>query len=160
MKNSDEPPDSDDPFNLGRFTSAQEAVYDRALAELRRGQKQSHWMWYIFPQIDGLGHSPTAMRYAIKSIEEAREYLNHPVLGARLLECAETVLDIEGRSVSEILGFPDDVKLRSSMTLFESISDTDSVFALVLHKFFNGNQDDKTLQILKKMEGRRNERGV
>lgn len=152
MRNTDEPVDFDDPFNLYRFTSAQEGIYDHALSEIRNGQKRSHWMWYIFPQIDGLGRSATAKQYAIKSLAEAREYLNHTVLGARLLECAETLLDIEGRSATDIFGFTDGVKLRSSMTLFASISGTDSVFVRVLHKFFNGNQDDKTLQILKTME--------
>lgn len=139
------------PFDLTRFTSAQAGIYDRVLSELRTGQKRSHWMWYIFPQITGLGYSATAKYYAIKSTEEAREYLDHPVLGARLLECAETVLAIEGRSVSEIFGSPDDVKLRSSMTLFASISEPGSVFALVLDKFFNGHRDHKTLNLMETM---------
>ena len=138
----------DDPFDLVRFMNAQEGIYEDVLSELRLGEKRSHWMWYIFPQIDGLGHSTIAKHYAIKSIEEAQEYLNHPVLGASLLECAETVLGIEGRLVSEIFGFPDDMKLGSSMTLFASISESDSVFALVLDKFFNGHRDNKTLELL------------
>src|SRR5690242_1980431 len=102
-----------DPFDLARFTSAQEAAYDRALAELRSGDKRSHWMWFIFPQVDGLGFSSTAKHYAIKSIDEAREYLSHPVLGARLRECAEAVLAVKGRSAFEIFGSPDDLKLKS-----------------------------------------------
>lgn len=106
---------------------AQEGAYESALSELKLGQKRSHWMWYIFPQIDGLGRSAMAKHYAIKNVEEARGYLNHPVIGARLLECTETVLGIEGRSVAEIFGFPDDMKLKSSMTLFEYISEPGSV---------------------------------
>lgn len=142
---------ANDPFDLARFTNAQEGIYDRVLSELRNGRKQSHWMWYIFPQIDGLGHSATAKLYAIKNMEEAREYLDHPILGARLLECAETVLTIEGRSASEIFGYPDDVKLISSMTLFASIAEPGSVFGLVLDKFFNGRRDHKTLHFLEEM---------
>jgi len=139
----------EDAFNLRRFLEAQESVYSTVLAELRGGQKRSHWMWYIFPQIDGLGYSSTSQYYAIKSEEEARQYLKHPVLGARLLECAETVLDVDGRSASEIFGPPDDLKLRSSMTLFAQVSDPDSVFARVIDKYFHGKRDDKTLALLK-----------
>lgn len=151
---------SKDPFDLARFTSAQKCVYDRVLSELRNGRKRTHWMWYIFPQIDGLGYSATAKRYAIKSIEEARKYMDHPVLGPRLLECAETVLAIEGQSATEIFGSPDDVKLRSSMTLFASISEPGSVFGLVLKKFFNGHRDHKTLNFLEIMEKNEETRGV
>ena len=138
----------DDPFDLRRFVQAQEGAYESALSELKLGQKRSHWMWYIFPQIDGLGRSAMAKHYAIKNVEEARGYVNHPVIGARLLECTETVLGIEGRSVAEIFGFPDDMKFKSSMTLFEYISEPDSIFALALDKFFSGDRDDKTLQLL------------
>ena len=138
-----------DAFNLRRFLEAQESVYSTVLAELRGGQKRSHWMWYIFPQIAGLGYSSTSQYYAIKSEEEARQYLKHPVLGARLLECAKTVLDVDGRSASEIFGPPDDLKLRSSMTLFAQVSDPDSVFARVIDKYFHGKRDDKTLALLK-----------
>lgn len=120
--------DQADPFDLARFTSAQDAVYDRALAEIRNGDKRSHWMWFIFPQIDGLGFSSTTKRYAIKSAGEARQYLAHAVLGPRLLECAEAVLAVEGRSASEIFGSPDDLKLKSCVTLFESVAGQDSVF--------------------------------
>ena len=137
-----------DPFDLKRFTSAQEDAYARALSELRRGQKRSHWMWYIFPQLDGLGHSAKTRYYALKSREEARAYLKHPLLGKRLIECAETVLDIEGRSVTAIFGSPDDAKLRSSMTLFAAVSEPDSVFARVLEKFFKRQSDTRTLQLL------------
>lgn len=150
---------ANDPFDLARFTSAQEGIYDRVLSELRNGRKQSHWMWYIFPQIDGLGHSATAKRYAIKRMKEAREYLDHPILGARLLECTEIVLTIEGRSASEIFGYPDDVKLRSSMTLFASISEPGSVFGLVLDKFFNGHRDPKTLHFLEEMNKNEDAKG-
>ena len=142
----------EDPFDLSCFTSAQERIYDRVLTELRSGQKRTHWMWYIFPQFDGLGHSTASKYYAIKSIEEARQYLNHPVLGKRLLECAEVVLAIEGRSISEIFDYPDDLKLKSSMTLFAHVSDLCSVFVCVLDKYFHGEQDVRTLQLLEKLK--------
>ena len=141
----------DDRFNLHRFISAQESVYNRVLAELNNGSKRSHWMWYIFPQLDGLAQSTTSKYYAIKSPSEAIAYLNHPVLGARLLECVNTVLNIEGKSVSEIFGYPDDLKLKSSMTLFSEVA-TDSVFVSVLDKYFRGERDSKTLGLLKKLE--------
>ena len=144
--------DRDDPFQLRRFTSAQEGIYDSVLAELKSGQKRTHWMWFIFPQIEGLGHSTASKYYAIKSIEEARQYLNHPVLGTRLLECAETVLAIEGRSISEIFGYPDDLKLKSSMTLFASVADPRSVFVRILDKYFQGERDVKTLHLLEKLK--------
>lgn len=140
--------DRDDPFHLSRFISAQAEVYERVLAELRRGKKRSHWMWYIFPQIEGLGQSSTTTYYAIKSLEEARAYLDHPVLGPRLVQCAEAVLAIEGRMVSDIFGYPDDMKLKSSMTLFSSVADLDSVFVRVLDKYFQGERDIRTLQLL------------
>jgi len=136
--------------DLSRFTIAQERIYDNALAELRNGRKRTHWMWFIFPQIDGLGHSATAKHYAIKSMEEARQYLTHPVLGKRLLECAEAVFAIEGRSISEIFAYPDNLKLKSSMTLFASVAAPGSVFERVLDKYFNGERDVLTLQILEK----------
>lgn len=148
MSNTGDIIDPTDPFNLNRFTKAQEGVYDRAMAELNAGYKRTHWMWFIFPQIDGLGHSSISRRYAIKSIEEARAYLKHPLLGARLSDCAEAVLGIEGRSAAEMFGFPDDLKLRSSMTLFAAVSRQGSVFDRVLEKFFKGQQDEKTLQLL------------
>jgi uncharacterized protein (DUF1810 family) len=142
----------DDPFDLSRFISAQDRVYDRVLAELRSGHKRTHWMWYIFPQIDGLGHSATTKHYAIKSLEEAREYLHHPLLGTRLLECAEAILAIEGRSASAIFAYPDDLKLQSSMTLFACVADPGSVFVQVLDKYFQGERDVSTLQLLEKLK--------
>jgi len=139
---------NDDPHDLNRFTNAQEGVYERALAELKSGQKRSHWMWFIFPQVEGLGQSPTSKYYAIKSAAEARAYLAHPLLGVRLRECAEAVLALEGRSASEVFGFPDDLKFRSCMTLFAEIAGADSVFANVLQKVFNDQQDRQTLEFL------------
>ncbi len=144
--------DRDDPHGLNRFTQAQENIYDHALSELSSGQKRSHWMWFIFPQIDGLGHSETAKHFAIKSLAEARQYFNHPVLGPRLLECTEAVLAVEGRSVSTILGYPDDLKLKSSMTLFSQVTTPESVFNQVLEKYFDGKQDAKTLEILENIQ--------
>lgn len=140
-----------DTFDLSRFTTAQESIYDSVLAELRNGQKRTHWMWYIFPQIDGLGHSATSKHYAIKSLEEARQYLNHPVLGQRLLECAVAVFTVEGRSIPEIFGYPDHLKFKSSMTLFASVAAPGSVFARILDKYFNGERDALTLQLLEKL---------
>jgi uncharacterized protein (DUF1810 family) len=137
-----------DDFDLARFTAAQAATYDRALAEIRAGDKQSHWMWFIFPQIDGLGFSATARHFAIKSEEEARAYLKHPVLGPRLVECAEAVLAVEGRSAFEIFGSPDDLKLQSSMTLFEPIAGDGSAFGRVLDKYYQGRRDVKTQKLV------------
>jgi uncharacterized protein (DUF1810 family) len=151
MIKADDTMSGDDPFQLHRFIKAQEGVYDRVLEELRDGQKQSHWMWFIFPQIDGLAQSTTSKYYAIKSIEEAQRYLDHPVLGTRLVECTETVLAIAGRSISQIFGYPDDMKLKSSMTLFASVASTHSVFIRILDKYFNGERDGKTLQLLDKL---------
>ena len=142
------------PFDLDRFTSAQEAVYDAVVAELRGGRKSTHWMWFVFPQIDGLGNSATAVRYAIKSREEARQYLRHPLLGARLRQCAELLLAAKGRSASEIFGYPDDLKLKSSMTLFASVDVAGSVFLQVLERFFHGEQDARTLRILETLDER------
>jgi len=143
----------DDAFGLSRFISAQDSVYARVLEELKSGRKRSHWMWYIFPQVDGLGYSATSKHYAIKSMEEARAYLNHPVLGSRLLECANAVLTIGGRSASDILGYPDDLKLQSSMTLFASVAGPDSVFVRVIDKYFQGERDVRTLQLLEPLKG-------
>jgi uncharacterized protein (DUF1810 family) len=137
-----------DVSDLSRFTRAQQPVYDQVLAELRSGRKQTHWMWFIFPQIEGLGQSPTSRFYAIRRREEARQYLSHAVLGARLVECAELVLAIEGRAVSQIFGHPDDLKLRSSMTLFEEVAGPDSVFSRVLDVCFDGDRDVRTLELL------------
>ena len=141
----------DDPYDLTRFLSAQEGVYKRALAELKAGEKRTHWMWYIFPQIDGLGSSPTAKRYSIKSGEEARQYLDHPVLGKRLRECAEAVVALRGGSASEIFGYPDDLKFKSSMTLFEKIAGPGSVFSSALERYCRGERDTGTLRLLENL---------
>ena len=142
-----------DPFNLSRFIHAQEPVYGIALAELHSGHKRSHWMWFVFPQIAGLGFSPTAQFYAIKNLAEAKAYLDHPLLGKRLLDCAEAVFTIQGRSISQIFGYPDDLKLRSCMTLFAIIAgDPGSIFQRLLEKYFNGERDARTLELLKGME--------
>lgn len=140
----------DDPYDLKRFLAAQEGVYERALAELRAGEKRTHWMWFIFPQIEGLGYSPAARRYSIKSIGEARQYLEHPVLGKRLIECTEAVLSLGGGSVSEIFGYPDDMKFKSSMTLFEAAAGSGSVFSSALQRYCRGERDSATLGILNK----------
>ena len=150
MIQRDSTSDRGDPFDLSRFISAQKGIYDRALAELRDGLKRSHWMWYIFPQVEGLGHSPTTRRYSIKSLEEARQYLAHPVLGQRLKESAEAILAIQGRSAADIFGHPDDWKLQSSMTLFELVSGPESVFGRILDKYYQGKRDTRTLQIVGK----------
>ena len=142
--------DDGDPYDLNRFITAQDGVYDRALAELHGGEKRSHWMWYIFPQIEGLGHSPATHLYSIKSLDEARQYLAHPVLGSRLAECCEAVMAVQGRSAADIFGHPDDWKLQSSMTLFELVSGPRSVFARVLDKYYQGKRDSRTLQIVGK----------
>ena len=148
MTKTDDAAGRGDPFDLERFVDAQKRIYGAVLAELRGGQKRSHWMWFIFPQIDGLGHSPTARFYAIKDLREARAYLDHPLLGARLRECAEAVLAVEGRSASAIFGYPDDMKLRSSMTLFAEVDEgPQSVFDRVLDKYFGGERDGATLGI-------------
>ena len=139
---------NNDVYDLDRFISAQEGIYESVLAELQNGEKRSHWMWFIFPQIDGLGFSATTKYYSIKNKEEARHYLNHPVLGPRLLQCTELLLAIEGKSVREIFDFPDDKKLKSSMTLFATVSDPDSVFAHVLEKYFDGERDERTTSLL------------
>ena len=137
-----------DSYGLNRFVEAQRGNYDQAIAELRAGSKQSHWMWYVFPQLAGLGRSSMSIRYAIKSADEARAYLDHPVLGRRLIECAEAVLAIENRSAHEIFGSPDDLKLRSSATLFAHVSPQHSVFERILEKYFNNKPDPRTLEKL------------
>lgn len=139
---------AEDPFDLSRFVEAQKEVYAQALAEIRSGRKRSHWMWYIFPQFDGLGSSSTSRYYAIRSVAEARAYLQHPILGRRLLECCSAALGVEGRSAVEIFGSPDDLKLRSCATLFASIAPPGSVFDQLLNQFFRGKRDDRTLQLL------------
>jgi uncharacterized protein (DUF1810 family) len=134
-----------DPFNLQRFSDAQQPVYETVRAELRAGQKRSHWMWFVFPQIEGLGSSGMARRFAISSLEEARAYLEHPVLGARLRECSRLVADVNGRSIEEIFGYPDDIKFRSSMTLFAQATPENEVFVECLRKYFEGKADPSTL---------------
>lgn len=134
--------------DLERFVQAQESDFATALNEVRRGRKRSHWMWYIFPQIDGLGSSSTARFYAIKGIAEARAYLAHPILGPRLIECCEAALAVEGKSAEEIFGYPDVLKLRSCATLFAKISEPGSVFERLLVKYYGGQTDDATLRLL------------
>ena len=136
-----------DPFDLRRFVDAQAPVYQRVLAELRQGQKQSHWMWFIFPQLAGLGHSPIARRFAIASREEAVAYLEHDLLGRRLREWTALVNAVEGRTIREILGSPDDLKFCSSMTLFGAVS-SDPEFADSIQKFYSGTPDRRTLELL------------
>jgi uncharacterized protein (DUF1810 family) len=132
-----------DPFDLQRFVDAQERVYDTVVAEMRDGRKRSHWIWFVFPQLAGLGSSPTAVRYAISSRAEAAAYLSHEVLGARLRECTRIVNDIGGRSVDEIFGWPDNLKLRSSMTLFSRATDDNAEFVALLDKY--GEEDAVTV---------------
>jgi uncharacterized protein (DUF1810 family) len=139
---------TDDPFNLNRFVSAQARDYEIAREELRNGRKRTHWIWYIFPQIDGLGSSANSKFYAIKSKAEAQKYLEHPLLGTRLVECANILLKLEGRSASEIFGSPDDLKLKSSMTLFAAVQSQEPAFARVLDKYFQGKRDITTIELL------------
>lgn len=137
-----------DPFDLNRFVEAQRDDYAEALAEIRRGRKESHWMWYIFPQFRGLGMSPTSQQYAIQSREEAAAYVQHELLGPRLKEIAAAALFVEGESAREIFGSPDDMKLKSCCTLFAAVSPPRSVFEQLLDKYYNGERDDKTLRLL------------
>jgi uncharacterized protein (DUF1810 family) len=139
---------ANDPHNLDRFVLVQEDNYARALDEIRGGQKRSHWMWYVFPQYNGLGHSSMSKRYSIKSVAEAEAYLRHPILGPRLLECCEAALGVEGRSAVEIFGSPDDMKLKSCATLFARVSSAGSVFDRLLNKYFEGGRDDRTLRLM------------
>lgn len=137
-----------DPHDLRRFLEAQENTFTIALSELRAGQKASHWMWFIFPQVAGLGSSSMAQRYAIQSRAEATAYLAHPILGQRLRQSAEALLSVRGRSIEEIMGYPDHIKLKSSMTLFSEISPRGSVFENVLDKYYGGGRDSKTTNFL------------
>jgi len=138
----------DDPYNLRRFVDAQQAVYETVCRELRQGRKESHWMWFIFPQIKGLGHSGMARKFAISSGDEAKAYLAHPVLGPRLRECTRIVADLEGKSVEDIFGYPDDRKFRSSMTLFAQTAKDNEIFRRCLEKYFQGEPDRLTLAAL------------
>jgi uncharacterized protein (DUF1810 family) len=140
--------DDADPFDLRRFVDAQDRVYDTVLAELRTGAKRSHWIWFVFPQLRGLGHSTTAQHYGISSLDEARAYLAHPVLGPRLRECTRLVAAIDGRSVDQIFGWPDNLKVRSSMTLFARATDGNAEFRAVLEKFYDGEDDPATVERL------------
>jgi uncharacterized protein (DUF1810 family) len=135
--------------SLQRFLDAQQRDYETALAEVKKGRKQSHWMWYIFPQVEGLGFSEISKRYAIKNSEEAASYLGHPVLGQRLKEICAALLDVKTADAYQIFGSPDDVKLKSSMTLFATVAEEGSVFEQVLDKFFDGKKDERTLALLK-----------
>ena len=134
--------------NLDRFIKAQEKVYQQVITELRNSCKTSHWMWYIFPQLEKLGRSSTALFYGIKNLEETQAYLEHPILGTRLKECCQILVEIEETSVDRIFGSPDNKKLQSSMTLFNAVSDSDSIFEQVLTKFFDDQKDDKTLSLI------------
>ncbi len=137
-----------DAWNLDRFVDAQGGVYGRVLDELRGGAKRSHWMWFIFPQLAGLGFSTTARAYAIASLDEARAYLGHPVLGPRLLACTALVNGIAGRTANEIFGSPDDMKFRSSMTLFGQAAPGEAVFSDALARYYGGEPDGRTLELL------------
>ncbi len=138
-----------DPYNLKRFVDAQSYHYEEVLAELRAGMKCTHWMWFVFPQIAGLGSSPTAVRYAISSREEAQAYLTHPVLGERLRKCTQLVNAVEGRTIEQIFGYPDDLKFRSCMTLFATVTGDNREFMQALAKYFDGEMDSQTLRRLR-----------
>jgi uncharacterized protein (DUF1810 family) len=136
-------------LNLERFVEAQAPVYDQALRELRAGRKQSHWMWFVFPQIAGLGHSTMAQTYAIQNLAEARAYLAHPLLGTRLRECCQAVMNVQGKSAHDIFGSPDDLKFRSCLTLFAQAAPDERLFRDLLEKYFGGEADPLTLQKLR-----------
>ncbi len=142
------PSDQEDPFDLQRFVDAQYGVYAQALRELKNGQKRSHWMWFIFPQVSGLGYSYDSQFYAIRSLDEARAYLEHPILGPRLVECTAVVLALEDRTAGQVFGSVDVLKFRSSLTLFARVSASTSIFQQALEKFYGGEPDPRTLQIL------------
>ena len=141
--------------SLQRFVEAQESTYPTALAEIKRGRKHSHWMWFIFPQIQGLGISSTAQYYALKDATEAAAYLKHPVLGSRLLEICAALFELPGHDATRIFGYPDDLKLRSCLTLFASLPGSPPVFQLLLDKFFQGAPDGQTLRILSQNQSQR-----
>lgn len=145
MPGSSEP---EDVYNFQRFLEAQNPVFEQVLAELHAGSKQSHWMWFIFPQMRGLGSSAMAARFAIGSAEEARAYLAHPVLGERLRTCTSAVLGVQGRDADQIFGFPDNLKFHSSVTLFAAVAENDRMFSQALEKYFSGRPDAKTLTLL------------
>lgn len=141
----------DEDYDLDRFLEAQAPVYASALAELRAGRKRSHWMWFVFPQLIGLGRSPTANHFALKSRSEALAYLRHPLLGSRLAECTAAMLAVADRDVSDVLGYPDDLKFRSSMTLFAQLSGPGSPYHLALEAYFGGEPDQRTLNLLEEL---------
>lgn len=139
----------EDIYNLQRFVTAQDPIFEQVVKELAAGQKRSHWMWYIFPQIKGLGHSAMAQEFAISSKAEAEAYLDHPVLGLRLRQCTQVVIDVQGRSIEQIFHFPDHLKFHSSMTLFMASTTDNQLFKTALEKYFGGKPDQLTLDILK-----------
>jgi uncharacterized protein (DUF1810 family) len=139
---------SNDPYNLQRFLDAQNPIYEQVCRELRAGKKKSHWMWFIFPQLRGLGSSPTAVAFGISSLADARAYLEHPILGARIRECTRLVNEVGNQSIHQILGYPDDLKFRSSMTLFAFTGDDAQIFKDALQKYFAGEPDPLTLELL------------
>ena len=138
----------EDNYNLERFIKAQAGIYETAVYELKNGHKTSHWMWYIFPQIKGLGFSSMSIQYSISSLLEAEEYLNHPILGSRIRECTRIVLNINSHSARQIFGSIDEIKFRSSMTLFNYVQKNENIFELALAKCFKGLQDNRTLELL------------
>ena len=146
---------SDDPYNLSRFTNAQDPIYDQVRSELSQGFKMSHWMWFIFPQVAGLSLSPTSRRFSISSLDEAIAYMNHPVLGPRLLECTNLVTNVSGKTIKQILGFTDSTKFRSSMTLFTYAATDNTLFKSALQKYFSGQYDQLTIDRLQDGEYRK-----
>ena len=135
-------------YNLNRFIEAQMTTYEGAMLELTRGRKESHWVWYIFPQIEGLGKSDIAKLYSVKSLEEGRAYLEHPVLGPRIIHACEVLLNLKDKSMVEVMGFPDNLKLHSSMTLFEAVSDANSIFTEIIEVYFDDERDKSSLEII------------
>ena len=148
MTNNNEIAQQKQDFELIRFEDAQENIYPEVIAELRNGRKQSHWMWFIFPQLDGLGNSPTTKRYSIKSVEEAKAYLDHPLLGKRLLECFAILVGVQNRTAEQIFGYPDYLKLQSCVTLFSIVDLLQEVFNQVLGKYYNNKKDQRTIDLL------------
>ena len=140
-----------DQYNLNRFIEAQMVIYEGAMLELARGRKDSHWVWYIFPQIEGLGNSDTIKLYAIKSLEEGRAYLKHPVLGPRLIKACEILLSLKDASMNDVMGYADDLKLLSSMTLFEALSDSNSIFTNMIEFYFDDERDEISLKLIKEL---------
>ena len=148
MASTHETATADDPHDLARFVQAQADAFEQALAEITAGHKRSHWMWYIFPQFEGLGFSSMSRQYSIKSLAEAEAYLRHPVLGPRLIACCEAALNVQGRSALQIFGSPDDMKLKSCATLFERVAPEGSVFTRLIDRYYKGQRDGATLRFL------------